>query len=79
MGGEGREIEGRDERGRKGVSEVEMKAPSHLNHADLPVGQPNETVVNQSVGGWVSGLPVHNVPFCLLVCQGDGRDLVQKV
>ena len=56
-----------------------MKAPSHLNHANLPVGQPNETVVNQSVGSGVSGLPIHNVPFCLLVCQGDGRDLEQEV
>ena len=87
-GGEGRGEEGRGGEGRGGeegerCNEVRwrMKAPPlmYLKHADLPVGQSYEPIVDQSILSGVSWLPVHDVPFCLLICQGDGGDLCGQV
>ena len=50
---------------------------THLNHADLTVGDTNQTLVDETIVVGVTWLALHDVTLSLLVSQRDGGHLSQ--
>ena len=50
---------------------------THLNHADLTVGDTNQTLVDETIVVGVTWLALHDVTLGLLVSQRDGGHLSQ--
>lgn len=43
---------------------------------NLTISHTDESLIDQLVPLWISGLSLHDVTLCFLISQGDGRNLL---